>query len=104
VAGIALDLVMFAGQGETGHIMVERFDGGSGGVKTAAIMLSVARGALVYIGEVAVQALFTLDLGGDVGVAIHTKHSLILLQGLMAKAAIIFKISVRFVGLQYNSG
>ena len=50
------------------------------------------------------QARFALNLGSDIAVTIHAQHCLILLQRLVTKAAIVLKVSMRFVILQDNSG
>ena len=74
--------------------MVETLNRVAGGVKAAPLVFSMAGGALVYIFQAPVQALLALNLVGNVGMTIHTQHSLVLLQRLVAQGAVIFKVGV----------
>jgi len=106
VVGVALvtrNLAVLACQDKAGHVMVKALNGFGGWVKAASLVLGMAAGALVNFLQAPVQALLALNLGGNIGMAVHTQHSLVILQRLVAQGAVIFKVSVRAVVLHDHS-
>lgn len=83
--------------------MIKSLDRVAGRIKSAALVLAVARCTLVYVIQPSMQALLVLNLVGDLCMAIQTEHRLVLLQWLVTQAAVVLKISVRVVILQNYS-
>lgn len=91
----ALDLAMFSGKREGGAVMVKSTQGVAGGVEVAAFVLAVAGSTGIHIIQAGVQAVTGLDLGGNIFMAVHAQFRLICLGGLVAEAAVVFKICMR---------
>ena len=81
----------------------QSFNGIPGGIETAALVLDMAGGTLVNRRQAPMQALLALNLGGNLGMAVHAQHGLVFLQGQVAQGAVIFKVGVRCVVLQNHA-
>jgi hypothetical protein len=99
----ALNLGMFAVEGEGCQVVVKTIQGGLHGIKIAALVFGVAGGALFHPGHPAVRAAFLLELSAYLRVAILAEPRLFRLKRLVTEGAVVLKISMRAEFLQSDS-
>ena len=86
---------VFVGQSEFSLVVVELLERGLGGIEISASVFGMACGAARNIFEMAVDAVRTLDLLLDAGVAGFAQFSLVAFERLVAEIALAFKFRVR---------